>query len=278
MSPLYVQDRQWSTDLCENSTFGKYPVNPWSMVKLYFSLVLSIFLFHGCHKAEPNASNKGLVLYLPFNNELRDESGLSHTVEITRGAAAFTMNRYYDASSALRVNYGQYLEVPDFDLGKLKSFTFYIEFLPTITSYQSLFSQRVYSVPEGVKYNSSFNFAINYEGQVRAQFRRPGECMTESQTGFHPELNSGSEIIQEDSWNYAACSFDGKVQRLYLNGKLVAEQNIGSTVFCGSEPLRIGSWWQGDPQLFDGSVDEVRVYDRALTDKEIFGLFRLNGK
>lgn len=85
MSPLYVQDRQWSTDLCENSTFGKYRVNPWSMVKLYFSLVLSIFLFYGCHKAEPNASNKGLVLYLPFNNELRDESDLLHTVEITRG-------------------------------------------------------------------------------------------------------------------------------------------------------------------------------------------------
>lgn len=54
------------------------------------------------------------------------------------------MNRYYDASSALRVNYSQYMEVPDFDLGKLKSFTFYIEFLPTITSYQSLFCQRVY--------------------------------------------------------------------------------------------------------------------------------------
>jgi hypothetical protein len=95
---------------------------------------------------------------------------------------------------------------------------------------------------------------------------------------FFPEITSGGEEVMVDCWNYIACSFNGRVQKLYLNGKLVAQQSIDTMEICDTDPLRIGSWWQGDSQFFDGILDEVRVYNRALTDTEIFQLYKLRKK
>ena len=67
-------------------------------------------------------------------------------------------------------------------------------------------------------------------------------------------------------WAHVAVTFDGTTARLYLNG-----QEIGSGAFSlgngATTGLRIGSYNNNSP-TFNGDLDEVRIYNRALTPDE----------
>jgi concanavalin A-like lectin/glucanase superfamily protein/BACON domain-containing protein len=68
-------------------------------------------------------------------------------------------------------------------------------------------------------------------------------------------------------WTHLATTYDGSQVRLYLNGRLVASAPQKGPLAVGSGPLHIGGTELG--QWFDGLIDEVRVYDRALTAGEV---------
>ena len=58
-------------------------------------------------------------------------------------------------------------------------------------------------------------------------------------------------------------TFDGSRLRLFVNGRLVAEQAFGGPVDETSAPVRIGSL--AGKSSWYGTLDEVAVYDRALS-------------
>jgi hypothetical protein len=71
-----------------------------------------------------------------------------------------------------------------------------------------------------------------------------------------------------DAWTHVAATYDGSMLRLYVNGAQVAANAASGTFPNTTGPLWIGGdQWAGD--YFPGSIDEVRVYDRALTAPEI---------
>ena len=71
-----------------------------------------------------------------------------------------------------------------------------------------------------------------------------------------------------NTWTYLAATFDGATVRLYVNGTQVASQVQTSPLAPTSGTLQIG----GDSypnEFFSGRIDEVRIYNRALTAGEI---------
>jgi hypothetical protein len=56
--------------------------------------------------------------------------------------------------------------------------------------------------------------------------------------------------------------------RLYVNGTQSASRTVGTTAPGGTGPLRIGGSGVASA-FFRGLIDEVRVYDRALSATEI---------
>jgi hypothetical protein len=74
--------------------------------------------------------------------------------------------------------------------------------------------------------------------------------------------------LPADTWTHLAATYDGTVQRLYLNGVEVASQPQMGSIQGAPGQLRIGgnSIW-GD--YFHGRIDEVRLYNRTLTASEI---------
>jgi hypothetical protein len=71
-----------------------------------------------------------------------------------------------------------------------------------------------------------------------------------------------------NSWTFLAATFDGTTLRLYVNGTQVSSQARSGTILTSTNPLQIG----GDSiygQFFQGAIDEVRVYNVALTPAEI---------
>jgi hypothetical protein len=71
-----------------------------------------------------------------------------------------------------------------------------------------------------------------------------------------------------NTWSHLAMTWASNTLRLYVNGTQVASRTTSGSLTTGTGPLRIGgnsfrSEW------FDGRIDEVRVYRRALPASEI---------
>ncbi len=69
-------------------------------------------------------------------------------------------------------------------------------------------------------------------------------------------------------WSHLAATYDGSIVRLYVNGTQVATQAAVGDLPNSTGALRIGgnNLWN---EWFDGQIDEVRIYGRALTATEI---------
>jgi len=79
----------------------------------------------------------------------------------------------------------------------------------------------------------------------------------------------GSAAVPLNTWTHLAFTFDGSTLRLYVNGSLVRTSGINSgSIVTSAGALRIG----GNAvfgEYFKGLIDEVRVYNRALTAADI---------
>jgi len=78
----------------------------------------------------------------------------------------------------------------------------------------------------------------------------------------------GGTRLQANTWVHLAATYDGTTQRLYVNGLQVATAAQTGAIATSSGPLRIGGnavWGE----YFQGRIDEVRIYSRALSQTEI---------
>jgi PKD repeat protein len=79
---------------------------------------------------------------------------------------------------------------------------------------------------------------------------------------------SGNTQLRLNAWSHLATTYDGSILRLYVNGTLVGSQSLSGVIRTSGHPLRIGgnSVWG---EYFKGRIDDVRVYNRALTTSQI---------
>ena len=78
----------------------------------------------------------------------------------------------------------------------------------------------------------------------------------------------GASALTANSWTFLAVSYDKTTLRLYVNGTQVATLAATANIATSSNPLQIG----GDSlygQYFAGLIDNVRVYNTALTAAQI---------
>jgi len=93
---------------------------------------------------------------------------------------------------------------------------------------------------------------------------------------FDSELYAEAPLHQ-DYWYHIAVTYAGNRFKLYRNGALVHETE-GKLRPEEGEPLYIGRKSTDEPHFFfHGIIDDVRVYNRGLEEKEINGLFSENG-
>lgn len=80
----------------------------------------------------------------------------------------------------------------------------------------------------------------------------------------------GNTTMSTGTWYHAVCTWDGTTGRVYLNG---SQDNSSTTPFSSiadsAEAINIGRQNAGLAQYFDGAIDEVAIFSRALTAAEI---------
>ncbi len=79
-----------------------------------------------------------------------------------------------------------------------------------------------------------------------------------------------SPVLSMGEWHHIAGTFDGETFRVYLDGELGAELQSPQEGLPGNDlPVVIGKRIDPDGRLFEGMIDEVAIYNRALSGDEI---------
>lgn len=80
------------------------------------------------------------------------------------------------------------------------------------------------------------------------------------------------------TWYQISCTFDGRIGRIYLDGKLLVESSRKPFIAYGDRGMTLGKGYHsefGGELSFRGQMDEVRIWDHARTQQQIMaGLFR----
>ncbi|MEM1227114.1 MAG: LamG-like jellyroll fold domain-containing protein [Planctomycetota bacterium] len=84
---------------------------------------------------------------------------------------------------------------------------------------------------------------------------------------------TGDSFLPTKTWRYVVVSVDGERLRLFEDGKLVGSVESAPMISGPSD----GIWFGTDARskrIWHGRIDELALFDRALTQEEIAGLYR----
>jgi len=114
-------------------------------------------------------------------------------------------------------------------------------------------------------YNCEFNLQVHLSSGNLDFFMGNG-----SGYGVILDANTSSDQdINLSQWYHVAVTVDGIVCTMYLNGVQVDQENFSGTRLTGSQPVQIGRYNAGSLQLWDGKIDEVRIWNTVRTKAEI---------
>jgi len=89
-----------------------------------------------------------------------------------------------------------------------------------------------------------------------------------------------SSTFPAGQWYHVAATYDGSTMKLYVNGNLEASKPFTSSITYDSKiPWTIGSTAPpiraaGYPRTFNGVIDEVEIFNRALSQAEIQAIYK----
>ena len=88
--------------------------------------------------------------------------------------------------------------------------------------------------------------------------------------------NSGS-LAAVGQWYYVVGTYDGAKFNIYVDGAFVASSD-NTTIALNNVPVSIGAFYENGPPkyFFNGAIDEVRIYNRALSADEIAARYNNN--
>ena len=256
------------------------------LIRYTLLLMIVLGLFNASlHGQVPDyVPTDGLMAWWPFNGNADDESGNGNNGTVN--GATLTTDRYENPNSAyffdgtndvinLPLNAGQ--------IANSSAFTIQYWFIPSSTtnSFQTVFAnwQTVTPPPNGLP----IGFYTGYSGNI------PGWNIT---TAYRREQVVGTIALPNFStYDHVVIVYDGSAtlssdrQIVYLNGAL--QPNNFSCAFCVDNiPTSIGGLFDHTSigaryatsqntliESFSGKIDDIGIWNRALTSEEIEQLY-----
>ena len=113
---------------------------------------------------------------------------------------------------------------------------------------------------------------VNKDGAQRQwtlQLEQSGKIRAAVFTSGGQQLVDSSAQLPTVAWHHVVFTWDKSTLKIYVDGVLDASIAATGDLNQGAQPLRIG----GDQSFFAGSLDDVRIYNRALSAIEVGQLF-----
>ena len=120
--------------------------------------------------------------------------------------------------------------------------------------------QQFLSKTTGTSEGHDWSLGLSSGRRLRFRLRSNGVTAT---------LTASSGDLPRDTWYHAAATYDGTRMRLYVNGVEVGSASkSGAVAMRPSVPINLGRK-PSNSEYMKGILDDVRIYNRALTPAEI---------
>lgn len=84
-----------------------------------------------------------------------------------------------------------------------------------------------------------------------------------------------SRSVVSPAWTHVAVTYDGRTARIFINGALENEAESGAVLKHNDKALTLGGGFDGNNHFpWSGDLDDIRIFGRALSAREIEVLFR----
>ncbi len=87
---------------------------------------------------------------------------------------------------------------------------------------------------------------------------------------IYTSVNS-TTIVANNTWKHIVGTIEGGVWKIWIDGVLIQTYDTqhANVNYRSTADLEIGRYFYTTTQYFDGVIDDFRMYDRALTEKEV---------
>jgi len=201
--------------------------------------------------------NEGLVAYYPFNGNANDESGNGN--DGTVNGATLTEDRLGNAENA-------------YSFDGIDDYIF-------VNGSDSLNSTEQITISAWINSNSDL-----FQGIVWKETPGPdyGMVTTGNVDGFSVSLDGTtwtsieSQTHSLNEWYLLTSTYDGAKISIFVDGQLSNFSSASGIIQLDiNVPLGIGVWLRGGEPLyhFSGLIDDIRIYNRALSECEVKSLY-----
>lgn len=126
-----------------------------------------------------------------------------------------------------------------------------------------------YSLWFRVDWDNRINRIFNMDGLWNVYTEADGRLRSDGPRGaLYPQ-----EYIRKDTWYHLIMRQTTTNVEMWLDGRMVDQKNVPDQLRSTATRISIGGGASWGGNFFQGSIDEVRVWDRALTDQEMLFLY-----
>ena len=112
--------------------------------------------------------------------------------------------------------------------------------------------------------DENYEFHLNPDGTINWWWQTSGPNATR-------EFNS-STALPTGQWSHVLIRYAPGDQRIYINGNLAGQASFSGTPVINNDPLQLGADQNFAGRYFNGELDELRIYNVALTEAQIAAL------
>lgn len=210
-----------------------------------------------------NVPANGLIGWWPFNGNANDESG-NHNNGAIHGAVLTTDRLGSDSSAYLFDGSSSYISIPS--SASLESPTFRLTMSTWINLAGYSLSGQAFA-PILMKSDNGSNafmyrFNINING-----------------AGLYVAINNWNNYTGITSnfllnkWYMVTAVLDSSTSSFYINDSLISKMAFATNIVNNTLPLEIGRDVPGYTEVFNGEIDDIGIWNRALSQQEISGLY-----
>jgi hypothetical protein len=231
--------------------------------------------------------SSGPVVHYTFDPEnvngttIKDVSGNGYDAQLKGSAGVNTVDKVGESGAALELDgTSGFVELPqniikNLNLQKMTVTAWFKA--DTDKAHQRIFD---FSSPTGriVNRNTMYVSTQGDAGWLEYAIVTPftekfGSESSPLASGYKYALRSSKPAARE--WHHVAITVDDFDAVVYLNGKEAARSstfNVEPRMLLDTTMNYIGKSWRSSHPLFDGKIDDFRIYNRALSADEIAGL------
>ena len=209
-----------------------------------FVLVTSLIISSPAEGADPS-----LVAWYRFDGNADDSSGNDlHGTEM--GDPTYEPGVFGEAISL--DGDGDYVDCgldPKFDITDFITFTYWIKV---------------------VEFDKEWNTVLSRgDDSWRSSRASLNNFMEAAVGGTSGNYTYGVTPVDDGEWHHVAWVYDGTMNYLYVDGEVDATEENSGQITVSSYPLYIGDNSQATGRFWTGLIDDVLIFDRALTQDEV---------